>query len=91
MRLNVEDILILAVLVGLTACSSGCDPGKQLVTERLDKLELVFGHEVANPYGWLEDLESDQVWEWANEQDRLSQNALSVLQEQSGNLTPGPI
>ena len=41
------------------------------VAERLDLVEDLFGHTVADPYRWLEDSATDQTKAWAGGQDLL--------------------
>jgi len=39
--------------------------------ERLDLVEEISGHRVADPYRWLEDADAEQTERWANAQDAL--------------------
>src|SRR5215218_7880714 len=38
---------------------------------RLDLVEELHGHQVADPYRWLEDAASEETQQWAAAQDRL--------------------
>jgi prolyl oligopeptidase len=46
---------------------------------RLDLVETLHGHEVADPYRWLEDPHSDETRAWSEAQDALCRNALDRL------------
>ncbi|HEV8526624.1 MAG TPA: hypothetical protein VGS60_03590, partial [Actinomycetes bacterium] len=39
--------------------------------ERLDLVEEISGHRIADPYRWLEDADAEQTERWANAQDAL--------------------
>jgi prolyl oligopeptidase len=43
---------------------------------RLDVVDDLHGHRVADPYRWLEDAGSDETREWSQAQDTLCRNAL---------------
>jgi prolyl oligopeptidase len=45
---------------------------------RLDLVEDLHGHQVADPYRWLEDAGSDETRAWSQAQDALCRNALDA-------------
>ncbi len=47
--------------------------------ERLDLVEELFGHRVADPYRWLEDVEDDRTQAWRASQESLTAEHLSAL------------
>ncbi|MDP9441744.1 MAG: prolyl oligopeptidase family serine peptidase [Actinomycetota bacterium] len=47
--------------------------------ERLDLVEVLHGHEVADPYRWLEDADSLQTQGWSAEQDALVRAVLDAV------------
>ena len=47
----------------------------QIAAERLDLVEDLYGHRVADPYRWLEDAKSDQTRAWSEAQDALYASA----------------
>ena len=47
--------------------------------ERLDLVENLHGHEVADPYRWLEDPADPRTVDWAQAQDRLARERLDAL------------
>ncbi|MGY1827652.1 prolyl oligopeptidase family serine peptidase [Blastococcus sp. SYSU DS0541] len=46
---------------------------------RLDLVEELHGHRVADPYRWLEDPADPRTQEWSEEQDRLAGEVLAAL------------
>jgi prolyl oligopeptidase len=46
-------------------------PGGYPATRRLDLVEDLFGHQVADPYRWLEDAGSDETQQWLAAQEEL--------------------
>ena len=46
---------------------------------RLDLVEVLHGHEVADPYRWLEDAGSSETQAWSTAQDRLARSHLDAL------------
>ena len=46
---------------------------------RLDVVDELFGHRVADPYRWLEDPDDPETQEWSRAQDDLCRNALDAL------------
>src|SRR5438309_10405581 len=47
---------------------------------RLDLIEEIHGHQVADPYRWLEDAGSDETREWLTAQDELFAANVAPLQ-----------
>lgn len=47
--------------------------------ERLDLVEVLHGHRVADPYRWLEDPEDPRTIAWSVAQDQLAKDRLGVL------------
>jgi len=46
-------------------------PGGYPAARRLDLVEDLFGHQVADPYRWLEDAGSDETQQWLAAQEDL--------------------
>lgn len=46
-------------------------PGTYPSTERLDLIELLHGHRIADPYRWLEDSADPRTVQWSEQQDEL--------------------
>ena len=47
--------------------------------ERLDLVERLHGHEIADPYRWLEDDEDPRTAAWTAAQDALATEHLAAL------------
>ena len=47
--------------------------------ERLSQVDIYHGVEVADPYRWFEELDSDQTTEWVRAQNQLSQHYLESI------------
>jgi prolyl oligopeptidase len=52
--------------------------------ERLDLVENLHGHRVADPYRWLEDPDDPRTREWSAAQDELTRSHLGVLPGRDG-------
>jgi len=46
---------------------------------RVDQIDEYFGTRVADPYRWLEDVDSDQTRRWIEEQNRLTESVLETV------------
>jgi prolyl oligopeptidase len=46
---------------------------------RLDLVETIYGHQVADPYRWLEHAASEETEQWSQAQDALAQAVLGAL------------
>ena len=71
-------LLSLAVLVG--GCAPGTDKGPDYPdSRRSDQSDDYFGVEVADPYRWMEDQDSQETAEWVASQNALAQPFLEGL------------
>ena len=87
MSLRIRQVLALeAVLVA--AAAAGCQqaaapaahpPLSYPATKKGETVEDHFGTKVADPYRWMEDLDSKDVSEWVAAQNRLTEEELSKL------------
>jgi prolyl oligopeptidase len=72
-------------------------PSPYPAARRLDLVDDLFGHPVADPYRWLEDPDSPDTEAWATDEDRLCQAHLSGLpgrddlRRRLGQLIPGMV
>ena len=44
--------------------------------KRLDLVESIHGRDVADPYRWMEDLDSEETRDWIERQNRLTSDYL---------------
>ncbi len=71
-------LLSVAVLAG--GCAPGADQGLEYPdSRRSDQSDDYFGVEVADPYRWMEDLDSKETVEWVASQNALAQPFLADL------------
>jgi prolyl oligopeptidase len=72
---------VCACLLGLTALPSMAAPDAPAYppTQRGDVVDVYHGTRVADPYRWLEQLDSAQTKEWVKAQNQLSQPRLEAL------------
>ena len=59
--------------------STGGPDGRTRAAERLDLVEDLHGHRVADPYRWLEDADDPRTKEWSAAQDELFAGHLAEL------------
>ncbi len=48
------------------------------VTHTVSQTDTYFGHQIADPYRWLEPQQSDETRQWINEQNAFTENALNT-------------
>lgn len=65
------------MLVLIIASMIACQPKKEKLnypmTKKVDTVDVYFGHEVADPYRWLEDDRSEETGEWVKAQNEVTQ------------------
>lgn len=49
------------------------------VTHTVSQTDTYFGHEIADPYRWLESQQSDETRQWINEQNAFTEKALKSV------------
>ncbi|HVS16360.1 MAG TPA: prolyl oligopeptidase family serine peptidase [Thermoanaerobaculia bacterium] len=75
----------MTLLVGLAACAPPDSPTEGLVAmdypeaRRSDHVDTYFGTEVADPYRWFEDLDSEETAAWVAAQNELSRPSLESI------------
>jgi prolyl oligopeptidase len=73
-------ILLPVLLFSLTGCGSGAAPTAQTAaakltypqSKRVDQVDDYFGEKVADPYRWLEQLDSPETKAWIEAQNKVS-------------------
>ncbi len=73
-------VFILPMILIAMSCTN--KQKKKIVypeTAKVDTVDNYFGHEVADPYRWLEDDNSEQTKNWVNAQNDVTQNYLSEI------------
>jgi prolyl oligopeptidase len=72
--LRTNNLMLLVLVAGLTACNSSEKTEKMVYpeTRKVDTTDVYFGQEVADPYRWLEDDLSAETEEWVENQNQLT-------------------
>lgn len=74
---------ILLALALVLIISQSCQMNKSKYTypkaKKVDTVDVYFGHEVADPYRWLEDDNSKETEEWVNAENELTQSYLDKI------------
>lgn len=71
--------LLLFAMATFFSCKKG--PGKPDYpeTKKVDTVDVYFGHEVADPYRWLEDDQSEETRKWVEAQVEVTSNYLEKI------------
>lgn len=73
-------VLAMATIFGLSACNQKQE--KMLnypISQRVDTVDIYHGVEVADPYRWLEDDNSDSTKAWVNKQNKVTNDYLAEI------------
>ena len=77
---RISKILVFCI-VGLLSLS--CASKQKIVTyphtRTVDQVDDYFGIKVSDPYRWLEDLDSEEVLDWAHSQQDITQAYLDKI------------
>jgi len=76
-----NQILIFVILFSIMA---GCNQEKRCdikypIAKKVDTVDVYFGHQVADPYRWLEDDNSEETAEWVKEENQITNDYLSKI------------
>jgi len=76
-----NSILLIAIFIFLM---TSCNQEKRCsieypVAAKVDTVDVYFGHEVADPYRWLEDDNSEETAEWVKAQNVITNDYLSKI------------
>lgn len=79
-----KSILMAGVIFGAagSACLTGCNGQAKLdypITKTVDTVDVYFGTQVADPYRWLEDDNSEETAEWVKAQNAVTDNYLNRI------------
>lgn len=73
-------VIIAAAIVGLSACNQNQKKSlKYPVSQKVDTVDHYHGTEIADPYRWLEDDNSDETKAWVVEQNKVTDSLLAEI------------
>jgi hypothetical protein len=83
MRNRLITVFLMAALVLFVSCRSKTPDVEQSEifypeTKKVDQVDDYFGTQVADPYRWLEDDNTEDVKAWVEEQNRLSARGFPI-------------
>lgn len=74
---------IFLAIIALMFMTQNCQPPKEKlnypVAKKLDSVDVYFGHEVTDPYRWLEDDNSEETAEWVKAENEVTQSYLDKI------------
>lgn len=74
-----KNLFILFAASLMMACTTKTEKLNYPVTKKVDTTDVYFGHEVPDPYRWLEDDMSEETGAWVKEQNAVTQSYLTKI------------
>ncbi len=71
--------IIVSILIFMASCESKIKHLNYPKAETVDSVDTYFGHEVSDPYRWLEDDNSDETAEWVKAENNVTHDYLSKI------------
>ena len=71
--------LIVSIIIFMTACETKIQPLDYPQARKGDTIDTYFGHEVADPYRWLEDDNSEETAQWVTAENKVTHDYLSKI------------
>lgn len=72
-------LILLFILAGFLACNQKPEKINYPMTKKVDTVDVYFGHEVADPYRWLEDDNSEETKAWVVAQNKVTFDYLEKI------------
>ncbi|MBZ0114900.1 MAG: prolyl oligopeptidase family serine peptidase [Thermoanaerobaculia bacterium] len=72
-------VLWVGLFAGALSCTNYQETSLPVATRRVDAVDTYYGQRVPDPYKWLEEMESEEVKEWARLQDRHARREVESL------------
>ncbi len=74
---------LLVAIIAIMFMTQNCQPPKEKikypVAKKVDTVDVYFEQQVADPYRWLEDDNSDETAEWVNAENEITQTYLDKI------------
>ncbi len=71
--------IIVSILIFMASCESKIKHLNYPKAKTVDSVDTYFGHEVSDPYRWLEDDNSDKTAEWVKAENNVTHDYLSKI------------
>lgn len=72
-------LLIITILMFMTSCVEDTQQYNYPIAEKVDTVDTYFGQQVADPYRWLEDDNSEQTAQWVAAENKITHEYLSKI------------
>jgi prolyl oligopeptidase len=79
MKKIISPILITIIIMTISSCCNEQDEIKYPVSKKVDQTDEYFGVQVADPYRWLEDDNSEETAEWVKAENAVTDAYLSQI------------
>ena len=78
MRTNLF-LITIAIAFLMTSCMDNKETYVYPKAKKVDSVDTYFGHQVEDPYRWLEDDNSDETAEWVKAENKITQDFLTKI------------
>lgn len=79
MKRFISPLLSLIIIMTISSCCNEQDEIKYPVSKKVDQTDEYFGVQVADPYRWLEDDNSEETAEWVKAENAVTNEYLSQI------------
>jgi prolyl oligopeptidase len=79
MKRFISPLLSLIIIMTISSCCNEQDEIKYPVSKKVDQTDEYFGVQVADPYRWLEDDNSEETAEWVKAENEVTNAYLSQI------------
>jgi len=84
MKKIIPHLLIIIIMVTISSCCSKEEKINYPVTKKVDQVDEYFGVQVADPYRWLEDDNSEETAEWVKAENAVTHAYLDKIPFRQG-------
>jgi len=72
-------LFIFTISLFMTSCVQNVNHFNYPIAKKVDTVDVYFGHEVADPYRWLEDDNSEETAQWVAEENKITRDYLDKI------------